>query len=365
MSDSLLFHALSLNDRILEPNKLPIAGRVWAYTKEKISRDMFVGNCISMLSLLGIEDAEISWKDDIMAFDVSYQRKPATVIISLQDDSLASDYYYFLGIWVCPESDDPVRVSRNTVIDELKPGHDEDLIEPAMTYAVTLWDTPLQLPEMKRVVRSEVFGQRIYQDSFYLCGQTSFEDIPSARFVICPTTSALQHGRYEIQHALYSMRNLMALMCRSFQMYEQLQQNEAAAKLSQQMLQLMGKVEQKTVALQDWDDLVCEHARIALQVASETVLLTNAENELRGLCRLFNAIVGELCISEMKGIGRLTERMEVPFQHVEDVIHEQLRLHGRIEKQAQIMQPFIHSRMLANQQILLNKVWDIVKDSKG
>jgi len=95
MNKSLMLHALSLNDRILEPNRLPVAGHVWAYRKGDISREEFVGNAMSMLSLLEIIDADINWKDDIMAFDVTRRGKPMTVIISLRDDSLASDYFLF------------------------------------------------------------------------------------------------------------------------------------------------------------------------------------------------------------------------------------------------------------------------------
>ncbi|HKI62363.1 MAG TPA: hypothetical protein VKA31_08725 [Mariprofundaceae bacterium] len=346
-----------MNDRILEPNKLPLCGRVWAYSKENTSREMFVGNCISLLSLLGVEDASMSWKDDIMAFDVSYQKKPATVIISLQDDSLASSYFYFLGIWICPESDDPVRVSRNTIVDDIQPGHDEDLLIPALTYAITLWDKPLQMPEMTKMVRSDIFGQRIYQGSFHLCGQTSIDTIPSARFVISPTSPSVQQGRYEIRHALYSLRNLMALMGAVLGVYEKLQQDDSATDLYSRLMVLMGKAEQKGIEAEQWDEMVCELARIAFKGAETTISYARFENEVRSIGRLFDSIVSELDISEMLGVGGLIERMKVPFDHVNDALDEHMRMIDHTEKQTGILQPMMHARMLAGQQMLLKKLF--------
>ena len=50
---SLLLHALSLHDRVLEPNQLPVSGRVWAFYKGEMSRENFVGNAVSILFALG------------------------------------------------------------------------------------------------------------------------------------------------------------------------------------------------------------------------------------------------------------------------------------------------------------------------
>jgi len=69
MKKSLLLHALSLKDRILEPSTLPIHGHVWAYQKALSSKEEFVGNCITMLSSLGMHHLSIQWKEDILAFD--------------------------------------------------------------------------------------------------------------------------------------------------------------------------------------------------------------------------------------------------------------------------------------------------------
>ncbi len=356
MTGSLLLHALSLNDRVLEPNRLPIAGRVWAYSKEGCSREMFVGNCISLLSLLGVDNARINWKDDIMAFDVSFQAKPATVIISLRDDSLASEYFYFLGIWICPQSDAPERAGHIAMIDTIYPGEDEELLKPVLSYGVTVWDRPLQLSEIRKLIRSEVLGQRMYQDSFYLCGQTAVESIPTGRFVICPTTPAMQHGRFEIRHALYSLRNLMALMGWSMHRYELLQKDKAPVNLYRQLMDLLSHVQQKDIRTEQWDDLVSEHARIALQGASDAMVYAGYQHEMRGVGRLFDAIVGELDVSDMKGAGSLLTRLRIPFQHLGDELEEHVNMIGRTEKQARIIQPFMHSRMLAGQQVLLQKI---------
>jgi len=83
MSQSVLLHALSLNDRILEPNKLPLCGHVWAFEKALMSKEMFVGNCISVLSLLGSQDATINWQDDLMAFDTHLNGQTELLCLSL------------------------------------------------------------------------------------------------------------------------------------------------------------------------------------------------------------------------------------------------------------------------------------------
>ncbi|MDX8407983.1 MAG: hypothetical protein R8L58_06315, partial [Mariprofundaceae bacterium] len=173
---------------------------------------------------------------------------------------------------------------------------------------------------------------------------------------ICPTTPALQHGRYEIRHALYSLRNMMALMGRGFQMHERLQKSDAVIELYHQLMVLMSKVDQAGIKPDEWDQLVCEQARIALKGAAETVNISGLEGEARGLIRLFEAIMEELCATDMRGLGGLFQRLQVPFQHVHDVLESRLIMLSRTEKQVQILQPFIHSRMLAGQQKMLEQM---------
>lgn len=97
MSKPLLLHALSLNDRILEPNNLPLHGRVWGFAKKECTRDGFVGHCLTMLSELGMTAGGISLTNrDVVAFDAQGKGRTYTVVISLGDDSLASRYFYWL-----------------------------------------------------------------------------------------------------------------------------------------------------------------------------------------------------------------------------------------------------------------------------
>jgi len=354
---SLLLHALSLNDRILEPNELPVAGHVWAYNKTGISREEFVGNCMSMLSLLGIQDAEISWKDNIMAFDVSRNGQPVTVIISLQDDSLASDYFYFLGIWVCSDSASLLEQD----LGDPSLWQEEGLLAPAMNYSVSVAAEPMLLPAMQDAVGGEMFAQRLYEDTFYLCGLTEAYPVPSGSFVICPTTHAANQSSQEIRHALYSLRNLMALMAGVMRIYDDMCENNASSRVYSEQLALMKRMDQK-VAAAEWDALVRENSRISFELASGLMNCRKLENETRSLRRLFDSILNELDIHDMQGLPSLISRMLVPFELIEDMFEERFNMIESAEKQSGLIQPMMHARMLASQQVLLEK---LVADKTG
>ncbi|GAV20937.1 hypothetical protein MMIC_P1915 [Mariprofundus micogutta] len=349
---SVMLHALSLNDRMLEPSQLPVSGHVWAYDKAEASREEFVGNCMSMLSFLDIHDAEISWEDDIMAFDVTRRGSPVTIIISLTDDSLASDYFYFFGIW----SRSSIAQIFERDLNEPSIWQDEGLLMPAMNYAVNVAAEPMQLPVMKETIGSELFAQRLYDDAFYLCGFTEAYPIPSGSFVICPTTHASNHSSQEIRHALYSLRNLMALMSCVMRIYDRLSEDNSVARLYKQMLLLMERMDAPQIESDEWDALARENGRISFALAAEVMRCRNLENEVRALQRLFDAIHSELHATEMQGLAALVPRMLVPFDLIADIFTDRFNMIERSEKQTRILQPLMHSRMLAAQQILLEKL---------
>jgi len=352
-SKSLLLHALSLRDRILEPNNLPISGQVWAYDKESCSREMFVGNCITMLSVLGMQDAEVSWNKDIMAFDATWQGQPYTVIISLQDDSLASDYFYFLGVWTCPQQ---MEINSTHPFGDSTPWDEEDLLKPAISYAVRIFSDPLQYPDMQHTMGGDFFGQSIYDGHYYLCGQTDMNDYQNGNFVICPTSHRQNHARHEIRHALYSIRNLMALMTRTVGIYGKSVGDDAGMRLYQDLMMLMHQADKGQIAPDEWDQLVRQNGKAALRAAEISVRYHSLQGEVAGIEKLFAAIRNELNISEMHGIPSLMQRMETPFGHARDALGERLDIVHRSERQAQILQQLLHSRMLARQQELLKLI---------
>ncbi|ATX79810.1 hypothetical protein Ga0123461_1396 [Mariprofundus aestuarium] len=353
MSRSLLLHALSLNDRILEPNQLPVSGHVWGYDKEDISREEFVGNCMSMLSLLVIHDAEISWEEDIMAFDVTRKGQPVTVIISLQDDSLTSEYFYFLGIWIRPQSGAPSEVE---LLSNMIAWEEEDLLQPAVSYSIRFAAEPLQIPEVRKMIGNDIFAQRLYGDALYLCGTTEAYPIPSGKFVICPASQTENYVRHEIRHALYSLRNLMGLMSCVMNIYDSVTENDAGRELCQELMGLMAAVERESPAAADWDRLVRQNGTIALRLASEGNESRKLHAKLKGVRRLFDVILAELDVSDMQGMPSLFNRMQTPFEHVKDSINDFEEMLLQAEKQSQILQPLMHSRMLAGQQQLLEKL---------
>lgn len=345
---SLLLHALSLNDRVLEPNQLPVSGHVWAYEKREVSREVFVGNCMGMLSLLDIQDAEISWEDEIMAFDATREGQPVTVIISLQDDSLASRHFYFLGVWARDEIS-------GLNHENLPDWQGEELLMPAMHFSVAVSEKPMQLPVIREMVGGELFAQKVCDESYYLCGYTQAYPIPSAVFVICPTSHAVNQPRQQLSHLLYSLRNLMGLMSSVMTIYDQMSEHDMATQRYKTLMALMAKMDQE-ITSSDWDGLVRENGRISFELASELMVYRNLENETQAFQRLFESIMSELDVVDMKGIPSLFDRMQLPFELIGDIFADRFRMIERAEKQTQILQPLMHSRMLASQQVLLERL---------
>ncbi|MDQ6971757.1 MAG: hypothetical protein Q9M30_03840, partial [Mariprofundaceae bacterium] len=180
MDKSLLLHALSLNDRILEPHSLPLHGRVWAYAKDECSRDGFIGHCLTMLSQLGLTAGGISLgKKDIVAFDAQGKGKIYTVVISLADDSLASRYFYFLGIWRHMDA-----FGKAAPLPEVPP--DCDLLTADFYYEAYFSDQPLQKGVSERLLAGKRFGQSLYGGELALIGNDSMREGSETCFLLYP-----------------------------------------------------------------------------------------------------------------------------------------------------------------------------------
>ncbi|EAU55524.1 hypothetical protein AL013_01825 [Mariprofundus ferrooxydans] len=354
MSQSVLLHALSLNDRILEPNKLPLCGHVWAFDKALMGKEMFVGNCISVLSLLGSQDATINWQNDLMVFDTHLNDQTATVLISLQDDSLASDYYYFFGVWMAP--DDALKGEADDWLAEPIDWEQEDLFAPAIAFNVTVADEPLQLPQVRKMVGREVFAEGVCHSTFKLYGSIDVHPCLSGRFVMCPSVHAGNHGRFEIRHSLYSLRNLMALAGRVMKTYDQIQNSSALEGLSLDMEQLIRMLNNDAVERTGWDSMARECGRLALLTTTEEMDYQKKYVDVCNLLKLFEAIEAELDVSEISGIPSLAARMKMPFDYASRLIDEKLAVMGGLEKQGGILQAQINNRILASQQSMLEQL---------
>jgi len=260
--------------------------------------------------------------------------------------------FYFLGIWGHIGSSQ--LFGDNQL--EVPIWEEEGLLEPAMSYSVAVESEPVQLPRVREMIGGELFIQRLYDDTFYLCGFTEAWPVPSGQFVICPATHGDHHSRQEIGHALYSLRNLMGLMTGAMHIYDSLTDKDTAASLYQQQLSLMSEMESEDISPGDWDTLVRRNGRISFELASDMMRYRKLENEVTALKRLFAAIQTELGSAEVKGSPSLSERMQVPFQLLDDLFRDRLAVIGRAEEQTRILQPLMHSRMLASQQVMLEKL---------
>lgn len=348
MKKSLLLHALSLNDRILEPNHLPLNGYVWAYDKDACSREMFVGNCITILSLMGMEGAQISWSNDIMAFDVQREGIPYTVIISLQDDSLASDFYYFLGIWACPEGD----AFNAPRLDQLIDWEDEDILKPDVSYHAMLTNRPLQYPEITSLVGGTVFSQGAYNDQYRLYGTVMPGERQTGTFLFCPVNHTSAHAQFRISHLLYSIRNLVALTAKAAAIHQTCFM-ERGGDIYDEIERIRSQLRSGELSAAQLALLVAETADAAFAATEHAEALAGDLQTVQATEQLFSSITGEMELTENRGFPSLSERIRTPIGIAEKLLKERLRQAGRLERRAGIIQQQLHSFIAVQHQLLL------------
>jgi len=344
---SLLLHALSLHDRVLEPNQLPVSGRVWAFYKGEMSRENFVGNAVSILFALGVCDASIDWNDDIMVFDAHCNEAEVTITISLQDDSLASESCYFLGIWSCSDSTDMTGVTA----DDMNFWQEHEMEAPAMAYSVSVLDTPKQLSEIRKMIDGEMFVDHLYDGQLYLAGHTEAYPYVTGRFVIIPCMDKSSWGSFEVRHALYSLRNMMALMACVMRDYDQADRQADGAALLQEVSAL-SQVLDGDVRPGAWVGHVRTYGNLSCRLTKQTERCSQMEKQQRCFRRLFEAIQHELSIGVIKGIASLSARMGVAFDLAETLFAEQSGQADLVARELQRLHGLMHLHMLASQQQL-------------
>jgi len=359
MSKSLLLHALSLNDRILEPNRLPLHGRVWGYAKEDCTGDGFTGHCLTMLSELGMTASGISLSNkDVVAFDAQGKGRTYTVVISLADDSLASHYFYFLGIWRHMEV-----FGKAASLPELSV--ETDTLQADFQYEVYFSDTPLQRDACDKLIAGEMFGQQLYEEQLHLFGNEYMKNGAAAGFVLSPLVTSSALPRDEVRHALYSLRNLMALRAQVMRMYQKVWGSDEETDLYSDAMRLMRKSRQDNVAADEWDSLVCDSGESMLRLAELSAQRTRQQSEVYNLSILFESIIGELKASDMPGMSPLWPRMRLPFEHGQSLLDERSEMLRRTGKQSEIILQMLHSRMLAQQQIVLARIAKGLPDTEA
>jgi len=350
MSKSLLLHALSLNDRILEPNRLPLHGRVWGYAKEDCSRDGFIGHCLTMLSELGMTAGGISLSNkDVVAFDAQGKGRTYTVVISLDDDSLASRYFYFLGIWRHMDV-----FGKATALPELS--SESDTLHADFQYEAYFSDAPLQLEACDKLINGEMFAQQLYEGQLYLYGNDQMKNGAMAGFVLAPQVNSSSLPRDEVRHALYSLRNMMALRAQVIRTYRKIWDCSDETDMYGEAMHLMRQSRIEDVAPGEWDKLVCDSGDAMLRLAELSSQRSRQQGEVHNLATLFESIIGELKATSMPGMTPLWPRMRLPFEHAGDLLDERSDMLRRTGKQCEIILQLLHSRMLAKQQVVLDRL---------
>jgi len=357
MKKPLLLHALSLKDRMLEPNSLPLHGRVWGYAKDECSRDAFIGHCLTMLSLSGMRASDISLgKKDIVAFDARGRDGVYTIVISLADDSLASGYFYFLGIWNHPDHLTPAAPLPT-------PPADSDLLGADFQYEVFFGDGPMQRSDYGKFISGEIFSELLYDGEFCLAGNALPGREETAHFLIAPTQGARNLVRPEVRHVLYSLRNMMALTAACMRLYDRIWHAQDEVELYKSAMSLMRKARMKQVRAQEWDGLVRENGEALLRASEVSIIRTRQNSEVRNFDALFDSIVSELNSAGMPGMQPIWPRLRAPFAHTLALLNERNAMLKRSTRQCEVLLSLLHSRMLASQQALLDGLLQAKKET--
>lgn len=359
MNKSLLLHALSLRDRILEPHSLPLQGYVFGFTKVGCSKMAFTGKCLSLLALFGIEDVDIDWDEHIMAFDAKCGGRDCTVVISLSDDSLASEHYYFIGVWLRGDKGASIASLRAAMpIDELiqsLQAEDAEL-QADMIYALSFCDEPQRLDTIESRIGSGTYSELLYGGSLMLTSDEAGEGGTHSNIVIAPVSHAPNFSKYEVKHALYSIRNLMALTSQAKHCYARIWADDSIASLYQEMMVLLNQLGPGRIESEQWEKIVCGIGDATLKAHELSASLNSHESDMEALKTLFNSILIELQVRGENGHSGLIPRWRMPFGHVLALLHERTAMLSRCEKQAEVAMQLAHSRMLASQQQLLEKI---------
>ena len=348
MKKSILLHALSLTDRMLEPNKLPLHGRVWGYAKEQCSKDAFVGHCLTMLGLFGMQASDISLKNkDIVTFDAEGAAGIYTIVISLKDDSLASEHFYFLGIWQQP---DPV----SSIAPLPVPPEESDLLKPDFQYEVSFEDAPLQQADYCDVIGGDMFAELLYGGKLCLASDALTDRQETSHFVITPAKTAVNIDRNEIRHVLYSLRNIMALIAACMRLHEQIWISHDEMDLYNDAMNIMRKVRMQEIKPAEWDKMVMANGEALLRASELSVQRTRQNSDVRNFSAMFDSIIGELNSQSMPGIQSMWPRLRKPFKHTMALLNERTAMLKRSTRQCEILLDLLHSRMLAHQQTMLD-----------
>jgi len=320
MGESLLLHALSVHDRIIEPRDPPLVGRVWAYDKRRTTPEGFIGHCLTVLGALGIGDAAFSWRDDLIAFDAKHEGRTTTIVITLDDDSLASDYFYFLGIWMRPRAGDhPVRAARHRLLGEHARPH-EAALAPAVDYAITVWPQPLAPKVCRKMLGARVlYGRSLQMGACTLVGHTEARGALKGRFVLMPDDED-RWREADIAHLLYSIRNMMALMGRACQLHEEMPGADAHALVAQAEA-LAERAARRTPPLGAEELLALERRVIGARAEIRQRLA-----QMDGIYALFAMIGKEIGSAPAKGLPDLFEQMRAPRAFVHGQAQARVRM---------------------------------------
>ncbi|MDX8377167.1 MAG: hypothetical protein R8L53_04005 [Mariprofundales bacterium] len=342
---SLLLHALSRCDRMLEPSSLPVTGTVWAFPKKECSRNAFIAYCLEMLSHLGMQVGNISWDQELMTFDVSHYDSSYTVVISLKDDSVASGFFYFFGLWQQCLGKQTFPIGLNLL--EMA-----SLPTATLRYQVLFANEPLERAQLAVLLDGNPVTEQLYDGAFHISSNALLDSPHDYRFVIAPNHKNCANKQpiatHAIQHILYSLRNLNALLAETMVSHDCIWQSHEESELYTRIMLLMQKA-RSHVAIDAWDALVCENGELLLSLET---LYARREHSLARIndhkC-LANTIRNEMQMKPISGAIMLWPSLSLPFEHACHLLRERLHILDQARRQAEVLLNMLNARMLAKQ----------------
>jgi len=335
MSKPLLLHALSVKDRMLEPNELPLHGRVWAFSKEECGREAFVSYCLAVMANLDMKSGkgmDLSLRRDVIAFDAENKSGTYTIVISLADDSLASDYFYFLGLW--QRSEGGLKKEGAPKLPE-----DKEMLQPTFQYEVLFSDKQFTAAHAAKWLKNEGYRASLYDGLVNIAGNADFSGSAPARFILSPSSDKGKLPKTLVRHALYSLRNLMALSGAAQRMYHSIWSDSIEVGLQGRVGELAQAAVAEKVPAEKWDEMVRSSGDILFQASEMECLRASQGSRLQGVNALFHCILDELHHCEHHGMAPLWPRLLLSIELVEDLMDEREATLKRTEKlAAQVLQ---------------------------
>lgn len=262
---------------------------------------------------------------------------------------MASEFYYFLGVWYQPNIKTPHQILHN-----IKPWEDEDLLKPDMSYSINVKNEVISEKELSKHYNNKTFfSDVIYHGNLAIYANLSTDNTQSGDFIIAPTTDSNNIDNINIQHALYSIRNLMALMTQTISTYTHVFSDKMMTDLEEALQQHSLETHTKTPL----DTLAIDYGNKLLLTYDIMKDIQSQQQQIVHIKLLFESIIHELSLSNHTtsyASRSLFNHMSTPFEYASSMISTRQISANSLERKIigmqQTLQPFLLAKQLESTQ---------------